>query len=293
MTPPVLYKRTWTQTLRESLTLLKLMVFGRGKSSESLYNFLSTHNSLAENSQYINLGFWRDETHFDRACEAMAEQVGLAAELDESSRVLDCGNGHGDQDAYFLNRFSPESIVGLNITQKHVEIAQKRYNDSRLRFLHGSATEMPFDKGAFNRVIALESAFHFDSREDFFAEAFRVLEPNGRLACADLIRKTNDLNFSMRLTERMGRAFWQIPKANLCTPEHYRAQLAAAGFVDIQIEDISDQVFRGFKDFAKARLQDPEVRRRVHPWLRSAWGKENEGKHNFIYVMIRARKPVQ
>jgi hypothetical protein len=106
MTPPVLYKRTWTQTLRESLTLLKLMIFGRGKSSESLYNFLSTHNSLAKKSRYINLGFWRDQTHFDQACEAMAEQLGLAAELGTSSRVLDCGNGHGDQDAYFESLFT-------------------------------------------------------------------------------------------------------------------------------------------------------------------------------------------
>ena len=63
------------------------------------------------------------------------------------------------------------------------------------------------------------------------------------------------------------------------------------GFVDVEIRDISGEVFRGFKSFAQSRANDPEVIARVHPWIRSAWAKENENQHNFVYILCSARKP--
>ena len=52
----------------------------------------------------------------------------------------------------------------------------------------------------------------------FFKEAYRVLEPGGILATADLIRKSNDMTFVMRIGERAGRAFLADPQSKPLRP---------------------------------------------------------------------------
>lgn len=99
--------------------------------------------------------------------------------------MLDVGFGYGDQDFKWLRERQVAKVYGLNITPHHVEAAQRRAQEEgladRTDFRLGSATELPFEDNTFDRVVALESAFHFYPRSAFFAEALRVLR---RAACS-------------------------------------------------------------------------------------------------------------
>jgi MPBQ/MSBQ methyltransferase len=100
-----------------------------------------------------------------------------------------------------------------------------------------NATELDFPDNHFDAVICIEAACHFDTRDKFFEEARRVLKPGGSLALSDMLFRTI-----------IPSEFGQVPRANLLASiAEYRARLAAAGFVSIEVTDATEQCLGGFR----------------------------------------------
>jgi ubiquinone/menaquinone biosynthesis C-methylase UbiE len=221
------------------------------KSVAEIYETIAT-NALSETGLYLNLGFWRDDVDsVDAASTALVHLLGKAADLKPGDRALDVGYGFGDQDAEWVRAFDPLEIVGLNITASQVETARARMQEQglsdRIDLRQGSATDMPVDEARFDKVLALECAFHFDTREAFFHEAFRVLKPGGRLATADILPADpadDPLTRAVQRATWAGTArTWNIPQANAVRPPAYARQLEAAGFDNVRITSIRARVY--------------------------------------------------
>lgn len=230
---------------------------------ENYYEFLGDDVLEAQDQRFadgakplwLNLGYWRDAHTYPDACSAMARRLADAAQFGPGDIVLDCGFGFGEQDILWAVERNVAKIIGLNVTRLHVDVARRRMQErgltERVDLRLGSATEIPLDAASVDKVVALESAFHFDTREKFFDEAFRVLRHGGRIATADCVPWVGERPSG--LVQRLGWRRWGIPPANMYDRDAYREKLEAHGFTDAQVESIRHHVFPGMHKYAAQR----------------------------------------
>jgi microcystin synthetase protein McyJ len=291
------------------LTVVRSFTFVRQKDAAAYYTALGDdvidfmNEGYVDDSKplWLNLGYWKDARTYPDACVAMVELLGTRGGLQPGDEVLDVGVGFAEQDFVLLERFKVSRIAGLDITPVHVEKGRervaKRGLEKQIDIRLGSATAIEFPDASFDRVLALECAFHFDTRDQFIDQAFRVLRPGGSLAIADMLpvpgKKSN------RATA-FGRKYGHIPEANLYDREEYSRRLSAAGFEDVVVESIRQDVFPGMANYSRQRVVDNKKMdevvveiseddraqcRGVEMWER--------GTGLTDYVIASARKPFQ
>ncbi|MGB5834254.1 MAG: methyltransferase domain-containing protein [Thiohalocapsa sp.] len=292
-----------THPVRESLSYVNWLCNPFHEfDAAGLYDLLST-NSPTLRGLYLNLGYWRDATDLDEASDALAMLVGEHAQMRPGDTVLDVGFGFGDQDILWARRLKPERIIGLNITDSQVSVARHRVADlgldRQIDLRHGSATNMRLESQSVDKVVALECAFHFRTRERFLREAWRVLRPGGRLVLADIIPMPSISGFQERLKQRISWGLvagkFAIPPENAYTGPTYHSKLAMAGFEQIRIRSIRDHVYAPLHQFL---IEHPEALHRLHPVARlparMALRFEAASVYRGLdYVLATAVKPAQ
>jgi microcystin synthetase protein McyJ len=264
------------------------------------FDLLEQHDAHCDDLQaplWLNYGHWKGvETH-DQACRQLADLLAQAAKMGPGQHVLDCGFGFAEQDLHWIATRNPAHITGINITPLHVETAQRRLDSrglsDRMTVKLGSATELPFPDATFDCVVALESAFHFDTREKFFAEAFRVLKPGGWLAAVDVLPLPGDPAPPWRSLV-LKRFAW--PVANCYDRNVYAQKLAQHGFTAVHGESIRNYVLPGVVAYRAARKRGASQDVRIHVpqedfdncrggiWFRLSAGVGD-------YVIMSAQKP--
>ncbi|WP_193046477.1 SAM-dependent methyltransferase [Mycolicibacterium baixiangningiae] len=206
---------------------------------------------------WLNIGFWKEARSYPDACRAMAALVGEAADLQDADTVLDAGCGFAEQDIFFVEEFGVRRIVGIDITPQHIEVGQQRLRnlglDDRIQLAVGSALRTGNPDGSFDKVIALESAFHFDTRDEFFREAFRVLRSGGKLVLADMLPGAGE-QFS-GLIRSLARKRACVPRANMYDRVSYVRKLTSAGFVEADVKSIAGFTYPGMARYIHHRVK--------------------------------------
>jgi cyclopropane fatty-acyl-phospholipid synthase-like methyltransferase len=253
--------------------------------------------------RYMNLGYWDDTgTDLEEAASAMADLLADAADLKPGVTVLDAGFGFGDQDFRWVRQRDVGTVYGFNITPHQVAAAQERARaeglSDRLDFRLGSALETGLPDESVDRVVALESAFHFYPRSAFFTEALRVLRPGGVIATADIIPVDPPTPRTDFKSGPLSFVQYSVPDDNWHGAESYREELVEAGFVQPRVESIRERVWPGWRRYMLARIADPDFQRAIgklqHDAMAEFWSQQElmgQELELLDYVIAVARKP--
>jgi microcystin synthetase protein McyJ len=212
-------------------------------SVNRLYNLLENKRVAGEKYHWLNLGYWKNSANTQSACQDLIQLVAEYACIQNSRKILDVGFGFGIQDIFIANQYPHCEIHGVNIVENQIEEAKELVSENNLSnriFLQkGDATQLDYDDETFDKVIAIESAFHFYTREVFFKEAYRVLKKGGALCLAEGLPNFNKIS-DTKFIERS--RFLGIPIENQYEISVYINKLKDAGFTNIEYLDVSEWV---------------------------------------------------
>ena len=212
-------------------------------------------NLARTETPWMNLGKWKGGSSgktYAEACGDLARAVGDAADLRRRDVLLDVGFGRGAQLLVWSQDYNVKEICGVNISHAEVEHAKhlvmSARTKSRFDLRVGDATRLTWREEHFDRVLAMDCAYHFVTRETFFQEARRVLRNGGKIVLADMILKTEPRGVLQRLMIRLICALSGIPRENLGTLNAYVDSLKRNDFEDVRVIEHFD-VGSGFYKF--------------------------------------------
>ena len=109
--------------------------------------------------------------HFHRYC--------LARDLCPGLDVLDVASGEGYGSSILAN--VARSVIGVDVDPAAIAHARTTYGGENLRFVQGSALDLPLGDASVDAVVSFETLEHVREHARFMAEVKRVLRPGGKL----------------------------------------------------------------------------------------------------------------
>jgi SAM-dependent methyltransferase len=157
------------------------------------------------------------------------------ARLAVGETVLDLGSGGGIDVLLSAGRVGPTGkAYGLDMTDEMLALARDnaaRAGVGNVEFLKGQIEEIPLPDAAVDVVISNCVINLSPDKDRVLAQAFRVLKPGGRFAVSDVV-----VRGPVPAEIRRSVELWIGCIAGALDEGDYRAKLARAGFVDIEIE---------------------------------------------------------
>ena len=159
------------------------------------------------------------------------------AGLQAGETVLDLGSGAGMD--CFLAAKQAGHVIGVDMTPAMLDKAnanKAKLGVQNVEFRHGQIESLPLEDDTVDVVMSNCVINLSPDKAAVFREAFRVLKPGGRLAVSDIVTEGE---FSQ--SQRADAAQWAACVTGAIDAADYVAQIAAAGFVDVQVTDKSEQ----------------------------------------------------
>lgn len=216
---------------------------------------------------FLNWGYWETET--DKVPDTRAEaslnllmQVVRKAKIRKEHYVLDVGCGLGATSFETFRISECQKIIGIDMCCPEIEYARKTFEDYRdnVEFKCMNATQLEFDSETFDRVMGIECAFHFKTRELFLKQTKRVLKTDGKLILTDWIKGDTGEGKFASFFANLVLTYWNIPPKNIVNKKQYKIILEQNGFKNIEVYSIAQHVIPPYIKYIQSKKGNRELR---------------------------------
>ena len=192
--------------------------------------------------------------------EVIAAAAAQRSTLGPDDGVLDVGCGMGGPGRFLADRYGC-TVTGIDLLPLRVECAEELTKRTGLAehitYRVASATDLPFEDGAFAQVWMLDVGIHVRDKAALFAELARVLRPGGLLVMHDQMGP---------LAKAMAPATRHAPYIAPSLPQLIR-YVEAAGLRLMAWHDSTAQIVAYFQQI-QSRVGPPEADDAAHSWRR-------------------------
>ena len=231
-------------------------IFRQGRNPAArVYESIGSDFFLAPAPGWLNLGLWEgpgSEAEAEDACRRLVTT--LASALPAGGVILDAGNGLGTQDPLIAGTVRPGRLVAVNITEWQLAAGRERLREAGAAAVAADATRLPVADQTIDGVISVEAAFHFRSRQAFFAECCRVLRPGGVLSISDIPVQRWPLSPAELLAGLTQLRVFGLRPSMAMTAGQIAAAARAAGLAEVEVTVCGDRVIAPAIRLAAARL---------------------------------------
>ena len=128
---------------------------------------------------FNNLAYKWDEMchHDDRKIRKILE----LSEVKNGAKILDIGTGTGILISYLLEK-SPSKLVGVDVSEKMIEVARKKYKDKNVKFIVSDI--MDFNEDKYDYIFIYSAYPHFKDKEKLFEHLSKLLNNDGKIVIA-------------------------------------------------------------------------------------------------------------
>lgn len=188
--------------------------------------------------EHLHHGLWlTGHESVEEAVKNLIHRVANLASISQHSQVCDIGCGYGGT-AHYLSHHFNIPVTGITLSRQQYTYACSKAS-SLETYILGNWLENTLPSSSYDVALSIESSEHMEDKELFCKEAFRILQPGGRLViCAWLTKehlKPWEINYFLKGIEEEGRL-------TLNTVENMTHLLTQAGFEHIKFENLSSQV---------------------------------------------------
>ena len=218
---------------------------GTGFTHEQYYKSMNMAlRKLNNEHTMLHYPYFKNENDtFSQAQQNLTDYcISLLTTL-ENKKILEIGCGNGIQAIYVSANYKPLHIIGIDLNNSNIEIANNEKNQSKLNnlsFLVDDAQNLKnIPSNSIDTILNIESAFHYPDKQAFLNEVHRVLKPGGEFLIADILSTRKKREGIMKLWgKQMIYNFWN--------KKNYDEGFQKSGLIVNFEEDISHQVRKGW-----------------------------------------------